>query len=264
MKAKSIIIPLMVLGLSVGSFADNNFQIEWITPSSDICKSNGGKVDSQGCKATWKVANNICHASGGELPTINMLESVITECGGEIMIGLTDEATKNKSNLSYQSCYKKKGFSPMFYCSSDYMNRYIKYIFFLYGVSGIGKSNVESHIRCVKNNRDTNSIGKDKESLELYQKASDKGDAEAQFKLGNMYYDGIKVEKNFTKAIELFNKSCDGENSQSCLILGSIYINGDIVEINPIKALKFFKKSCDAGEAMGCDYYSTLKRFSEK
>lgn len=78
---------------------------KWITPSDNICRSNGGKVYDDGCRATWKEANKICGVSGGRLPTIDELKKVVTDCGGKI-----DEYAKNEDNLEYQSCYKSKGF----------------------------------------------------------------------------------------------------------------------------------------------------------
>ena len=83
---------------------------KWITPSESTCKSNGGKVDDDGCKANWSDAKDICSASGGSLPTIDELKKVFTDCGGEV----TDNANK-----TYQSCYKQKGFNSNHYWSSS-------------------------------------------------------------------------------------------------------------------------------------------------
>ena len=87
---------------------------KWITPSDNICRSNGGKVYDDGCRATWKEANKICGVSGGRLPTIDELKKVVTDCGGKI-----DEYAKNEDNLEYQSCYKSKGFVSYYYWSSS-------------------------------------------------------------------------------------------------------------------------------------------------
>jgi len=86
---------------------------KWITPSSSVCKANGGEIDKHGvCEANWKNATKICSASGGKLPTRNDLHKVITDCGGIAGVKLfSDEASKNQKNKSYQSCYKQKRFS---------------------------------------------------------------------------------------------------------------------------------------------------------
>ena len=152
MKFKLILIPLVILELSIESFADNISKVEWITPSNRVCQSSGGKVDTLGCQATWEIAKNICTNSGGKLPTIDILESVITNCGGKIIVDIfSEDGEKNEKNLSYQSCYKDKGFSPAFYWSANRSYQLIDYVFFLQGVSGMGKGNINSHIRCIKN-----------------------------------------------------------------------------------------------------------------
>jgi len=142
MKTKLISTSLMMLGLITGSYAN---EIEWITPSKSICINNGGKFNTHGCYANWNIAQDICMASGGVLPTIDMLKSEAKACGADI-----ENSDKNRNNTSYQSCYKKKGFSPMFYWSSTSRRFNVDYFFFQYGIRGMGKTNVDSHIRCVK------------------------------------------------------------------------------------------------------------------
>jgi len=136
MKLKFVLVPLVVLGFAVGSYADcskdevkemikkgisssvinsacGKSQSKWITPSYTICKSNGGTVNYHSCKATWVNAKNICSASGGRLATIDELKKVVTDCGGTI--GKFD---RNIENTSYQTCYKGKGFVFSGYWSS--------------------------------------------------------------------------------------------------------------------------------------------------
>jgi hypothetical protein len=78
---------LMMFGLSFFANA------EWVTP-----KGVGEK--------NWKDAKSICQSIGGRLPTRNELKKVITDCGG-----VPYEYDNNRANSSYQSCYKRKGFS---------------------------------------------------------------------------------------------------------------------------------------------------------
>jgi hypothetical protein len=81
---------------------DNNNK--WSTPSKKICESNGGKVDDNvHCTSNWDDAKKICKSINARLPTIVELESLVTSCGGNIN-------QDNKDNLSYERCYKEKGF----------------------------------------------------------------------------------------------------------------------------------------------------------
>ena len=135
MKLKFLLVPLAVLGLAVGSYADcskdeilklidkgfskseikgicNKSEskpkgLSWVTPSDKTCKANGGKIDEDGiCEAKWMEAKDICRASGGRLPDRYELKQVIVDCGGTV-----DDSINNKANSAYQSCYKRKGFS---------------------------------------------------------------------------------------------------------------------------------------------------------
>ncbi|MEA1953800.1 MAG: caspase family protein [Campylobacterota bacterium] len=84
---------------------------KWITPSHSICKANGGKIYKGVCEASWQDAKKICRASGGRLPSRADLHSVISSCGGIADADNSAEWSKNRENKSYQSCYKRKGFS---------------------------------------------------------------------------------------------------------------------------------------------------------
>jgi len=96
---------------------------KWIAPTDGVCRSNGGKIDKDGvCKANWENAKKICSASGGRLPTIDELREVIVDCGGEMKENNYAEMKKNEKNTSYQSCYKKKGFSSSSDCWSATTN----------------------------------------------------------------------------------------------------------------------------------------------
>jgi hypothetical protein len=90
---------------------------KWMSPSRKACTKNGGKLKSGGiCAANWQNAKRICSVSGGRLPNINELKSVLTSCGG-----LIGDYKFNKNNLSYQACYKQKGF---FFSGDDWSDYY--------------------------------------------------------------------------------------------------------------------------------------------
>ncbi|CAA6823813.1 MAG: Unknown protein [uncultured Sulfurovum sp.] len=113
---------------------------KWISPTKSSCESNGGTMDKQGiCTATWKEANTICRASGGALPSKEVLDQVVSDCGGILIKGFSsEEAQKNSKNRNYQSCYQEKGFndSGSYWSSTsdsvDNGNAWI--VYFYYGV----------------------------------------------------------------------------------------------------------------------------------
>ena len=135
LKLKFMLVPLAVFGLDGGSYGDcskdeilklinqgftktkinvicgknEKKESKWIKPSNKVCKSNDGKVNKYGCKATWENAKDICFFSGGSLPNIDELKELINDCGGEIK-GYTHNVWSSNMNSSYQSCYQRKGF----------------------------------------------------------------------------------------------------------------------------------------------------------
>ena len=123
---------------------------QWITPKDNICRSNGGKIDKYGiCDATWKSANSICRASGGTLPSKEVLGQIITDCGGEI-----DAYNDNINDSKYQSCYKNKGFSySSHYWSSltnTNSNDYAWIVNFDGGLQDDNAKDNNYHVRCVR------------------------------------------------------------------------------------------------------------------
>ena len=80
----------------------------WVTPPHKICVDYGGEVNSRGvCQIDNSgAAYRLCRELGARLPTIEELKVVVVQCGGQI-----GNHIHNDSNLSYISCYRKKGFS---------------------------------------------------------------------------------------------------------------------------------------------------------
>lgn len=64
------------------------------------------------------------------------------------------------------------------------------------------------------------------------QALADAGDAEAQFKLGNVYAAGIEVPNDFTEAAKWFRKAGDQGHAKALYFLGVIYTNGFSVPVD--------------------------------
>ena len=76
-----------------------------------------------------------------------------------------------------------------------------------------------------------------------------KGDAEAQYNLGLMYYDGDDVTKDYKQAVQWFSKSADQGYAKAQYNLGYMYDNDQGVEQNFKQALKWYRKSAEQNDA---------------
>ena len=79
--------------------------------------------------------------------------------------------------------------------------------------------------------------------------AADKGDADAQFKLGVMNERGKDVPKNDVAAAEWYRKAADQGNVAAQYYLGDMYRYGSGVPENYAEAVKWFRKAADQGSA---------------
>jgi uncharacterized protein len=78
------------------------------------------------------------------------------------------------------------------------------------------------------------------DAFNLYKKAADQGDANAQFNLGVMYFEGKGVPQNYVEAFNLFKKAAAQGNSYAQYNLGVGYSKGRGVPINYKKAYVWY------------------------
>ena len=83
--------------------------------------------------------------------------------------------------------------------------------------------------------------------------------ADACGNLGNLYFEGIGVDKNINTANSYFKKGCESGSSISCYNYGNSYLNGTGVKRNKKTAKSYYGKSCDFGSQAGCEAYKKLK-----
>ena len=125
MKLKFVLVPLMVLGLSVGSYADcskdeimklidkgyTKTEINGICGKNEPKKKKSKWFSPTNKKVTWKKAKEVCIDNGGRLPTLEELKRVVINCGGKMKDNNSAESERNINNDTYQFCYKEKGFT---------------------------------------------------------------------------------------------------------------------------------------------------------
>jgi hypothetical protein len=78
------------------------------------------------------------------------------------------------------------------------------------------------------------------EAAKWYIKASEQGLWKAQFNLGAMYEDGLGVPQNYKKAVEWFNKAAEQNDPGAQFTLGLIYHNGEGIPRDYKSAIKWF------------------------
>jgi len=84
-----------------------------------------------------------------------------------------------------------------------------------------------------------------------YLKAAEKGDAEAQFKLGVMYDKGQGVPQDDAEAVKWYRKAAEQGDADAQFKLGFMYINGRGVPQDNAEAVKWFRKVAEQGDAGG-------------
>jgi TPR repeat protein len=89
-----------------------------------------------------------------------------------------------------------------------------------------------------------------KEAVIWWRKSADQGYAVAQYGLGNAYYNGDGVEKDYKEAIRWWRKAADQGYVTAQLYLGDAYHNGYGVEKNDKEAIGWWRKAADQGDAV--------------
>ena len=97
-------------------------------------------------------------------------------------------------------------------------------------------------------------------AFEWYKKVANQGDSNAQFVLGLLYYKGEGVRQDYAKAAQWFLKVANQGDSDAQAMLGVMYNKGKGVRQNVAIAKEWFGKSCDNGLQAGCDSYRKLNQ----
>jgi uncharacterized protein len=86
-------------------------------------------------------------------------------------------------------------------------------------------------------------------ALKLWRPLADNGNAEAQFALGNIFYEGQGVLQNYTESVKWFRKAADQGYVHAQYKLGVIYREGQGVLQNYTESVKWHRKAADQGYA---------------
>ena len=97
-------------------------------------------------------------------------------------------------------------------------------------------------------------------AFKLWLPLAEQGNADAQFNLGLMYYNGRGVKQDDFEAVKWYRKAAEQGNVYAQFIVGGSYLLGKGVQVNKSLAKEWFGKACDNGDQDGCEYYSKLNR----
>ena len=84
-------------------------------------------------------------------------------------------------------------------------------------------------------------------AVEWYRKAAEQGYDWAQYNLAERYYSGDGVEQDYVKALEWYIKAAEQENTWAQNALGNMYYNGNGVEKDYSKAVEWYRKAAEQG-----------------
>jgi hypothetical protein len=83
------------------------------------------------------------------------------------------------------------------------------------------------------------------------QQAAERGDAEAEYKLGMMHYHGQGVEKDTFKAEKWVRRAAEQGLAQAQVQLGNMHIMGDGAAQDVVEAMSWFRKAAEQGSSDG-------------
>ncbi len=88
------------------------------------------------------------------------------------------------------------------------------------------------------------------EGLQELKTKAETGDAEAQSSLGQAYYLGEGVPKDYAEAVKWWRKAAEQGNAVAQNNLGSAYFSGKGVPRDAVEAVKWYRKSAEQGNAV--------------
>jgi len=101
-----------------------------------------------------------------------------------------------------------------------------------------------------KNNKNQSNQAGGGESFESIKREAERGNADAQYKLGVMYANGQGVTRNDAEAVKWYAKSAGQGHAGAQIDLGFMYFNGRGVAQNDAEAVKWYKKAAEQGNAV--------------
>lgn len=84
-------------------------------------------------------------------------------------------------------------------------------------------------------------------AADWYRKAAEQGHADAQFMFGRCCYHGEGISKDYGVAFEYYRKAAEQDHAKGQCGLGYCYYDGEGVEENKEEAVKWYRKAAEQG-----------------
>ncbi len=99
-------------------------------------------------------------------------------------------------------------------------------------------------------------------ALQELKPLAEQGDAEAQFKLGSLYYQGLGVPQDYPEAIKWLRRAADQRHVSAEVVLGNIYANGfqGAIAKDLPQALMWFIFAAAQGDPEALEHRDNLTR----
>jgi hypothetical protein len=96
--------------------------------------------------------------------------------------------------------------------------------------------------------------------VERYERACDRGDANACGRLGFLYSEGKSVESDPARAMELFDRACAGSDATGCYNLAVELLNGPEATRDARRARSVLEGPCQERDVRSCGFLGILER----
>lgn len=122
---------------------------------------------------------------------------------------------------------------------------FINYLYLDEIYYSIGNDYLEEGIKDSENHLSSSADSKLKTALLLYRKAAEKGNAMAQYELGEAH----SIRKEWKEAMKWYRKAAEQGHAEAQYKLGYCYLNGNGVEQDRKEAVKWWRKAAEQGYA---------------
>jgi TPR repeat protein len=102
------------------------------------------------------------------------------------------------------------------------------------------------------------------EAFKWYDLSAQKGNADAMFELGNLYYDGLGAPQDDTKAYNWYKRAAEMGQTDAMLTIGYWYANGIHVELDYKQTEKWYLKAANLNNAKAMRYLGNLYYHGEE
>ncbi len=88
------------------------------------------------------------------------------------------------------------------------------------------------------------------EAFKWYRMVAEQGDASAQYRLGWMYHSGKGVPQDYAEAVRWYRTAAEQGHANAQFILGFMYENGEGIPQGDVEAVKWFRMAAEQGIAL--------------